>query len=108
MIKRDWIQRVRIVPADDEQGGTPVSSIEPFEMIKANCSVIATGEQITQYGITTQKLINVVSDVKLDDYVLTRYRFNGDYFRLLNQVKRGNEWFSVLMETVEEEVAEDD
>jgi hypothetical protein len=40
--------------------------------------------------------------------VLTRYRFNGDYFRLLNQVKRGNEWFSVLMETVEEEVAEDD
>lgn len=102
MIKRDWIQRVRIVPTDDGQGGS-VNVIEPHELIKAHASVAATGEQITQYGVTTQKLINAVTDVKLDEYVYTRYKFGDVYYKLMSQVKRGNEWFSVLMEVIEEE-----
>jgi len=34
--------------------------------------------------------------------VNTRYIFNGDVYKLMTQVKRGREWFSVLMEVVEE------
>ena len=103
MIKRDLIQRIRVIPTDDTQGGNPIK-IEPYEFVKAHCSITATGNQITQYGITTQKLINVITDIKLDEYVYTRYVFNGDKYRLLSQVQRGREWFSVMMEVIEEEV----
>lgn len=105
MIKRDLIQRIRVIPSDDLQGGSTIT-IEPHEFIKAHCSITATGEQITQYGITTQKLINVITDVKLDEYVHTRYVFNGDKYKLMRQVQRGREWFSVLMEVIEEEAEE--
>ena len=107
MIKRDLIQRIRVIPTDDTQGGDTVK-IEPYEFVKAHCSITATGNQITQYGITTQKLINVITDIKLDEYVYTRYVFNGDKYRLLNQVQRGREWFSVMMEVIEEEVEPND
>lgn len=107
MIKRDLIQRIRVIPTDDTQGGDTVI-IEPYEFVKAHCSITATGNQITQYGITTQKLINVITDIKLDEYVYTRYVFNGDKYRLLSQVQRGREWFSVMMEVIEEEVEPND
>lgn len=107
MIKRDLIQRIRVIPTDDTQGGDTVI-IEPYEFVKAHCSITATGNQITQYGITTQKLINVITDIKLDEYVYTRYIFNGDKYRLLSQVQRGREWFSVMMEVIEEEVEPND
>lgn len=107
MIKRDWIKRVRIVPTDDGQGGS-TTIIEPYEMVKAHVSVAATGEQITQFGVTTQKLLNVVTDIKLDEYVHTRYAFGDTYFKIMSQVKRGNEWFSVLMEVIEEETQNDE
>lgn len=103
MIKRDLIQRIRVIPTDDTQGGNTIK-IEPYEFVKAHCSITATGNQITQYGVTTQKLINVITDIKLDEYVYTRYVFNGDKYRLLSQVQRGREWFSVMMEVIEEEV----
>lgn len=106
MIKRDLIQRIRVIPTDDAQGGSTIT-IEPYEFVKAHCSITATGEQITQYGITTQKLINVITDIKLDEYVHTRYVFNGDKYKLMSQVKRGREWFSVMMEVIEEEPEED-
>ena len=102
MIKRDLIQRIRVIPTDDAQGGSFIT-IEPYEYVKACVSITATGNQITQYGITTQKLLNVITDVKLDEYIHTRYIFEGDKYKLMNQVKRGNEWFSVMMETIEEE-----
>lgn len=107
MIKRDYIQRVRVIPTDDAQGGSSVELI-PYEKVRAHCSITATGEQITQYGITTQKMINAITDVKLDEYILTRYVYEGTIYRLMRQVKRGNEWFSVLMETVEDEEVPDD
>lgn len=102
MIKRDMIQRIRVIPTDDTQGGSSGNRVEPYETIKAHCSLTATGEQITQFGITTQKLVNVITDVKLDEYVNTRYLYNGDVYKLMRQVQRGREWFSVLMEVVEE------
>lgn len=102
MIKRDLIQRIRVIPTDDAQGGHTVA-IQHFEYVKACVSITATGEQITQYGITTQKLINVTTDIKLDEYIHTRYEFEGSIYKLMGQVKRGREWFSVLMETIEEE-----
>lgn len=105
MIKRDLIQRIRVIPTDDTQGGSTIK-IEPYEYVKAHCSISATGEQITQFGITTQKLMNVVTDIKLDEYVHTRYVFNGDKYKLMNQVKRGREWFSTMMEVIEEEPEE--
>lgn len=107
MIKRDTIQRIRVIPTDDTQGGDTIQIVR-YETIPAHCSITATGKQITQYGITTQKLINVITDVKLDTYVHTRYVFQGDTYRLLNQVHRGREWFSVMMEVIEEEPAEGD
>ena len=61
MIKRDLIQRIRVIPTDDTQGGNPIK-IEPYEFVKAHCSITATGNQITQYGVTTQKLINVITN----------------------------------------------
>ena len=102
MIKRDMIQRIRVIPTDDTQGGSSGVVPELYEKIKAHCSISATGEQITQFGITTQKLVNVITDVKLDEYVNTRYIYNGDVYKLMRQVQRGREWFSVLMEVVEE------
>lgn len=105
MIKRDVIQRIRVIPTDDAQGGDTIT-IVPYELVKACVSITATGTQITQYGITTQKLINVITDVKLDEYIHTRYIFQGDKFRLMSQVKRGREWFSVMMEVIEEEPEE--
>lgn len=107
MIKRDMIQRIRVIPTDDTQGGNTIR-IEPYESIKAHCSISATGEQITEFGITTQKLINVITDVKLDEYVYTRYVFNGDKYKLMRQVKRGREWFSIMMEVIEVEPEEDE
>jgi hypothetical protein len=44
--------------------------------------------------------------VKLDEYIRTRYIFNGDMYKLMRQVQRGREWFSVLMEVAEEEAEE--
>ena len=105
MIKRDLIQRIRVIPTDDTQGGSTIT-IEPYEQVKACVSVTATGEQITQYGVTTQRLLNVVTDIKLDEYVYTRYVFEGKKFKLMSQVKRGREWFSVMMEVIEEEPEE--
>jgi hypothetical protein len=43
MIKRDSIQRIRVIPSDDSQGGSSIK-IEPYEHIKAHCSITATGE----------------------------------------------------------------
>ena len=102
MIKRDLIQRIRVIPTDDTQGGSTIT-IEPHEFVKACVSITATGEQITQYGITTQKLINVVTDIKLDEYIHTRYVYDNNTYKLMRQVKRGREWFSVMMEVIEEE-----
>ena len=100
MIKRDTIQRVVLQPSADEMGGS-LTTPEPKEIVIAHVSVQATNEQITQYGPISQLIINVVSNIKLDEYVNTRYIYSGKPYKLMRQVKRGNEYFSVLQETNE-------
>jgi hypothetical protein len=46
-------------------------------------------------------MLNVATNIKLDEYVNTRYLYNGKMFRLLRQVKSGAEWFSVFEEVNE-------
>ena len=105
MIKRDTIQRVVMITTEDEMGGNTAIK-EPKEIIKAHVSQTTTfGQivhgQITQYGVKEQIILNVVTDVKLDEYVNTRYIYSDKLYRLMRQVKSGNEYFSVLMEVNE-------
>lgn len=101
MIKREYIQRVRLVETPDNQGGTEVTDIEKYETVKAHVSNNATVAQIDQYGVNEQFCLNVITDIKLDEYVNTRYLYQDRMFRIMRQVKSGNEYYSVLMETKE-------
>ena len=100
MIKTDTIQRVVMITTEDEMGGNTAIK-EPKEIIKAHVSQTTTFGQITQYGVKEQIILNVVTDVKLDEYVNTRYIYSDKLYRLMRQVKSGNEYFSVLMEVNE-------
>lgn len=101
MIKREYIQRVRLIEEPDGQGGTQVTDKQLLEQVKAHVSLNATVEEIGQYGVKEQWLLHVTTDIKLDEYVNTRYIYQNRLFRLMRQVKSGNEYFSVLMETQE-------
>lgn len=100
MIKREYIQRVRLNETPDNQGGGSVEK-EFLETVKAHVSNNATVAQIDQYGVKEQFMLNVITDIKLDEYVHTRYMYQDRMFRIMRQVKSGNEYFSVLMETQE-------
>jgi hypothetical protein len=39
-----------------------------------------------------------VSNIKLDEYVNARYEFSGKMYKVMRQVKRGSEYFSILTE----------
>lgn len=100
MIKRDSIQRCRLNLVEDGMGGGS-TDIELFETVRAHVSVSATVAQITQYGVQKKEMLNVATNIKLDEYVNTRYLYNGKMFRLIRQVKSGAEWFSVFEEVNE-------
>ena len=100
MIKRDTIQRVIITPVEDGEGGNTVTR-EYKEIIPAHISINATFGEIAQYGVKQQMILHATTDYKLDDYVYARYQFSNKLFKLMRQVKRGNEYFSVLMEVNE-------
>lgn len=100
MIKRDTIQRYRLIPTKDSQGGKSWDK-EPHETVRAHVSINATFGEINQYGIKNEQLIHTTTDIKLDEYVNSRYAFNGKLFKLIRQVKLGNEYFSALLETTE-------
>ena len=88
MIKRDLIRRYAVITAADEMGGSAIDRT-PAEFVKANVSLNATIGEITQYGV----------DVKLDEYLYTRYEYSGKLFKLMRQIKQGNEYYSTLIET---------
>lgn len=100
MIKRDTIQRCIMLVDNDLQGGSP-SERELKEVIRAHVSQTQTYSQMTQYGIKEQLVLNVVTDIKLDEYIRTRYIYADKLFKIVRQVKSGNEYFSVLVETNE-------
>ena len=100
MIKRDTIQRVILNVVDDGQGGSPTTR-EMKEIVKAHVSVSATANQLTQYGVKEEMMLNVITDIKLDEYVYARYLYSDKLFKIMRQVEIGNEYFSVLKETTE-------
>lgn len=101
MIKRDYIQRVRLNEVADGQGGTEAVDKEFLEEVKVHISNNATVAEVGQYGVKEQTLLHCASDIKLDEYINTRYMYQGKLFRIMRQVKVGNEYFTVLMETSE-------
>ena len=98
MIKRDLIRRYAVITTPDEMGGSAIDR-RPAEFVKVNVSVNATIGEITQYGVKNEMVIHVVSNVDLDDYIYTRYEYSGKMFRLVRQIKQGNEYYSTLIET---------
>ena len=97
MIKRDTIQRIVMVPQPDGQGGS-VDRRESAEILTVAVSIIASAGSSTEFGIQQQMTISVVSNVKLDEYIYTRYEYSGRLFKLLRQVKRGSEYYAILTE----------
>ena len=102
MIKRDTIQRYTTDITEDEMGGS-VSKLVPKENVVANVS-IGTVFSNTEYGTRNELTLNVVTNVELDKYLYTRYMYSGKLFKLVRQIKQGNEYFSTLVEVNDEEV----
>lgn len=100
MVKRDTIQRYAAIVNQDEMGGNIVS-LNPAEIVDANVSINTTLGEITQYGIKSEMVIHVVTNIKLDEYLYSRYMYSGRLFRLVRQIKQGNEYFSTLVEVNE-------
>lgn len=100
MVKRDTIQRYAAVVTKDEMGGDVVN-LNPAEIVDANVSINTTLGEITQYGIKSEMVIHVVTNIKLDEYLYSRYMYSGRLFRLVRQIKQGNEYFSTLVEVNE-------
>ena len=46
-------------------------------------------------------VIHVVTNIKLDEYLYSRYMYSDRLFRLVRQIKQGNEYFSTLVEVNE-------
>ena len=100
MVKRDTIQRYAAVVTKDEMGGDVVE-LNPAEIVDANVSINTTFGEITQYGIKNEMVIHVVTNIKLDEYLYSRYMYSDRLFRLVRQIKQGNEYFSTLVEVNE-------
>lgn len=97
MIKRDTIQRVIMTPESDGQGGS-VDRKEYKEILTVAVSITSSAGSSTEFGTQQQMTISVVSNVKLDEYIYTRYEYSGKLFKLMRQIKKGNEYFSILVE----------
>lgn len=104
MIKRELIRRYAVITTPDEMGGSAIERY-PAELVKANVSVntriamTSTMGQMTQFGVKEEMVIHVITDIKLDEYIHTRYEYGGRMFKLMRQIKQGNEYFSTLIET---------
>ena len=104
MIKRDTIQRYAAVVTKDEMGGDVVK-LNPAEIVDANVSINATLGEITQYGLKNEMVLHVVTNIELDEFLYSRYKYSDRLFRLIRQIKQGNEYFSTLVEVNEGGVA---
>lgn len=104
MVKRDTIQRYAAIVTKDEMGGNIVQ-LNPAEIVDANVSINATLGEITQYGLKNEMVLHVVTNIELDEFLYSRYKYSGRLFRLVRQIKQGNEYFSTLVEVNEGGVA---
>lgn len=97
MIKRDTLQRYSAVLTKDEMGGDIVN-LTPAESVRAHVSINSTIGEITQYGLKEEMVLHAITDVELDVYIHTRYMYSGRLFRLVRQIKQGNEYYATLIE----------
>ena len=97
MIKRDTIQRVIITPESDGQCGSSIDK-DYKEILTVAVSTISSFGSTTEFGTQQKNTISVVSNVKLDEYIYARYEFSNRLYKLMRQIKRGNEYYSILME----------
>lgn len=101
MIKRDTIQRCIMVDLEDDgQGGSP-TEMELKEIVQAHVSQTSINKSITAYGVKEQLVINVATNIKLDESDRARYLYSGKLFKILKQAKSGNEYFSILAQVNE-------
>lgn len=100
MIKRDTIQRIIMTPQPDGQGGS--ASIKEYkEILTVAVSITSSAGSNTEFGVQQQNTLSVVSNVKLDEYIYARYEYSDRLYKLMRQIKRGNEYYSILMEVNE-------
>lgn len=100
MIKRDTIQRVIMIPESDGQCGSSIDK-DYKELLTVAVSTISSFGSTTEFGTQQQETISVVSNVRLDEYVYARYIYSGKLYKIMRQMKRGNEYYSILMEVNE-------
>ena len=97
MIKRDTIQRLAATITEDDVGGQNLQ-LQWAENIPAHISIGASLKQLTEFGNPNELILNVVTNTKLDEYLYTRYQYSGKLFKLIRQIKQGNEYYSTLEE----------
>lgn len=100
MVKRDTIQRYQATLTPDGMGGNVVN-LTPAEFVDANVSINATIGEITQYGVKDQQVLHITTNIELDDYIYTRYKYGNKLFKMVRQIKQGNEYFSTFIEVNE-------
>ena len=101
MIKRDTLTRIILHPTEDAGGGYAPPEIEEKEIVAAHISIGATMTEITGLGKVAMDMLHTATDIPLDEDTYTRYKWGNKHYRVMRQVKRGNEWFATLMETNE-------
>lgn len=101
MIKRDTIRRYVATVTEDGMGGQSVSHT-PAEVLVANVSIGASFADIQTFGLKEELVLHVVTNYKLDPYTYTRYEYADRMFKMVRQIKQGNEFFSTLIEVKEE------
>lgn len=101
MIKRDTLTRILLQPIDDEEGGKSFDEPQIMETIPAHISSGASSNEISMYGVKTQYVLHTTTDVKLDDRTIARYMWSSKLFKVMRQIKSGNEWFATLLEVNE-------
>lgn len=100
MIKRDTIQRCVLTPVLDEQGGNAAPEKEMKEIVRAHVSQTTTFNDL-QYGYADQVVLHCTTGIELDTSNYARYIYADRMFKVMRQVKQGNEYFSVLLEVNE-------
>lgn len=98
MIKRDSIVQVLSERTSDGTGGS-VASYEDLKKVDAHVST-ATQDIINQYGLGSEKVLEVVTNQELSEDKDIRYKWDGRLFQIIRQVKCGNEWFSTFKEVI--------
>jgi hypothetical protein len=96
MIKRDALTPVTLVATDDGYGGTTEAETS-YSDVRCRVSVSNNVEQATQYGVLTNQLLTVITDVPLDG---DKFLFQGKEYALRATVQSRREYINTLSEVV--------